>query len=495
MALGQLQMTQEAEAGAAASDAALVAAARAGDREAFGRLVERHQALVCAVTCGGTADPSRGKDLAQETFLEAWRSLANLRDPAKLRPWLCGIARHVTLNARRDEAREATTPLDEVPEPGAPDPGPAEQAVLAEERAMVARALAEVPEAYREALILFYWEDKSSARVADAFGLTEEAARQRVARGRRMLRDHVVAVVEEGLRRARPGRAFKVAVLAAFPAGTPEVAAAATSSVAATAAKASLSAGFAGGLAGSLLGVAGGVLGAWASITNTRSPRERQFMVRMTWVAVALCLGLLVLEGAAVLALARVAAGGPLSPDTVLATILTLFAVGGVAVFSLILWSNRRQRQIRVEDGTDETHVPSSPATVQMPPSAIYGSHAGFLGEVLWMLPMCWLAGDWPVAGAVIAFSATAYTVSVVLTLRRPERYFRIAFWEGLTYAALLLAVLNLRWDPWMAAYRASPWYEPMADWPLWLVNVLVVILLVEGQRKLLKQDRLLRSR
>jgi hypothetical protein len=130
-----------------------------------------------------------------------------------------------------------------------------------------------------------------------------------------------------------------------------------------------------------------------------------------------------------------------------------------------------------------------------MPPSAIYGSHAGFLGEVLWMLPMCWLAGDWPVGGAVVAFSAAAYTLSVRLTLRRPERYFRIAFWEGLAYGALLLAVINLRWEPWMAAYRASRWYEPMADWPLWLVNVLVVLLLVEGQRKLLKQDRLHRSR
>src|SRR5262245_25226649 len=121
MGLGQLQTSEEARAAAPASDAALVAAARTGDREAFGWLVERNQTLVCAVTCGGTGDPSRGAALAQATFVEAWRTLTSLRDPAKLRPWLCAIARTVATNARHQEARDLAA-LDDEGEPEAHDP-------------------------------------------------------------------------------------------------------------------------------------------------------------------------------------------------------------------------------------------------------------------------------------------------------------------------------------------------------------------------------------
>jgi hypothetical protein len=269
------------------------------------------------------------------------------------------------------------------------------------------------------------------------------------------------------------------------------VAAAASTGVAAAATTA-LGSGAAGALAGSLLGIAGAVLGARASITNTRSPRERAFMVRMTWIAGALCLGLLALEAAAVLVLLRVASGGPLSPAAVTATVLGLGAVSAVIVLWLVVWGNRRQRQIQIEEGT---YTPTTPSPhVDMSPGAIYGSFAGSLGGILWIFPMCWIAGDWLVAAVVLAVSGVAYLVSVRLTLTRPERYFRVAFWEGIALGALLLAVVNLRWEPWMAVYRDSRWYEPLADWPLWLVNVVIVALIFEGQRKLLKLGRQSRS-
>ena len=83
------------------SDEELVGASLGGDRAAFGRLVERHQAAVCAVTYAAAGQLGLGQDLAQETFLEAWRSLGGLRDAGQLRAWLCGIARNVAHNAVR----------------------------------------------------------------------------------------------------------------------------------------------------------------------------------------------------------------------------------------------------------------------------------------------------------------------------------------------------------------------------------------------------------
>ena len=74
------------------SDADLVAESRTGDREAFGRIVERYQTLIASLAYCATGDLSRSEDLAQETFVSAWKQLPELREPAKLRPWLCSIA-------------------------------------------------------------------------------------------------------------------------------------------------------------------------------------------------------------------------------------------------------------------------------------------------------------------------------------------------------------------------------------------------------------------
>src|ERR1035441_5540515 len=78
-----------------ASDADLVQWGLAGDREAFGRVVERYQSLICALAYSATGSLSRSEDLAQETFLIAWKQLRQLREPDKLRSWLCSIARSV----------------------------------------------------------------------------------------------------------------------------------------------------------------------------------------------------------------------------------------------------------------------------------------------------------------------------------------------------------------------------------------------------------------
>jgi zinc protease len=73
--------------------------------------------------------------------------------------------------------------------------------------------------AYRDPLILFYRNGDSTAEVADALELSEETVRQRLSRGRGMLNERVARLVETGLRRSNPAKAFTIAVLAALPTG------------------------------------------------------------------------------------------------------------------------------------------------------------------------------------------------------------------------------------------------------------------------------------
>ena len=91
--------------------------------------------------------------------------------------------------------------------------------------------------------------------------------------------------MEDTLSRSGPGKAFTIGVIAALPALSTQTAGAAVASLAAKgvpAARTLLAAGLSGAILGPIIGLLGGILGAWCSIRNTNSPRERRFMIRMT---------------------------------------------------------------------------------------------------------------------------------------------------------------------------------------------------------------------
>ena len=196
------------------TDVELVEASRRGEHEAFGHLVARYQDVVCAVSYGATGDPGLSEDVAQETFIAAWRQLDRLRDTVRLRSWLCGIARNLGRKARKRRRREEPTEIDDEVAPGA---SPFDDAARGEVERVVREALAKVPDAYREVLVLYYREDRSIREVADALGMTEATVMQRMSRGRRFLADSVEQLVERSLRsERRPRRDLVAAVLAAI---------------------------------------------------------------------------------------------------------------------------------------------------------------------------------------------------------------------------------------------------------------------------------------
>ena len=94
-----------------ASDLELVTQSLAGNRDAFGRIVARYQSLLCSLAYSATGSLSQSEDLAQETFVTAWKQLADLREPEKLRSWLCRISRNLTYDAVCKQGREPVTKL------------------------------------------------------------------------------------------------------------------------------------------------------------------------------------------------------------------------------------------------------------------------------------------------------------------------------------------------------------------------------------------------
>ena len=277
------------------SDAELVAASLAGDRAAFGQIVERYQRMLCSVAYSATGQLSQSEDLAQEAFIEAWRNLADLREPEKLRAWLCGILRFKISRLRRSDHREPVRRADELDaaeDVVSTDVPVGDLAAQREEQAILWSALERVPEIYREPLVLYYREHQSVEHVAAALDLSEDAVKQRLARGRKILQEQVLAFVQGALVRSTPGKLFTVAVLAALP-SLAQPAKAATIGVAVAKGSALAKAGSFATLLGSFSGMVGAVLTLRASLDQRRTPRERRAVSVVTSLMVVFAVGIL----------------------------------------------------------------------------------------------------------------------------------------------------------------------------------------------------------
>lgn len=174
-------------------DAELVRQAAGGRAAAYGQLVRRHAPRVLALCHARTARADVAEDLAQEALLRGWRGIRNLREPAKFVQWLCGISTRVCLDWINAAPRREV-PLSSVRngEPDAPGSDPPDAA--AEHRDELDRLVAEVewlPLEYREALLMFYYQDCSYQQIAEALGVSPATVNARMTKARKLLRERM----------------------------------------------------------------------------------------------------------------------------------------------------------------------------------------------------------------------------------------------------------------------------------------------------------------
>jgi RNA polymerase sigma factor (sigma-70 family) len=455
-------MTAIASTNIQLTDADLITASRSGDRRAFGQIIRKYQAMVSGLIYAACGDLHRSEDVAQETFISAWKSLSGLRDASKLPGWLCQIARRRLADSSR-KASHKEIPFSQAFAPGQEPVVPANEALNAEEKELLWHTLARVPQPYRETLVLFYRQEQSTAQVAAAMETTEASVRQRLTRGRQMLRDEVAGMLERNIARTSPTPQFTTQVVAALPALAAQTAGIGATAKGSAAAKS-------GGLLAILLGwvvpisvLLSMVYGTWRDIHDARSPRHRSLAKRM-WALNWIVLITWIVAGNILIKIGFERAW-------TLATLTWITTIGatffGIAFFTVGTVGKWRVDKLLAEEGLRELPFPKLSFGVRL--LATVPVVAICLG---WMIQMAHRAGDHLsvelISAAIVAVSAyLAYR----LPLTQPDRAVLLMF-ETFTLALIVIFVmLNWRLPDWMVAIYG------VSVVPLWGINLCALVL------------------
>ena len=168
----------------------LVNLAREGDVGAFTELVQTYRNEVYTLALRIVADRELAADVAQDAFIRAWRAMPSFRGEARFSTWMYRITANTAFTQRERARKRRADSLDDLHvEPEASGPTPERAAESAGVRPQLERAIAALPASLRIVVVLKDVYDWSHAEIADHLGISVTAAKVRLHRGRRLLRE------------------------------------------------------------------------------------------------------------------------------------------------------------------------------------------------------------------------------------------------------------------------------------------------------------------
>jgi RNA polymerase sigma-70 factor (ECF subfamily) len=185
-------------------EAALIAAILAGEREKFHDLIRPYERQVYLTALSLVKNETEAEDVAQEAILRAYRKLASFRGDAKFSTWLIAITLNEARTRLREEKRASFDSLDNHDsEEGDYTPAaltdwrevPLEALERQEIRALMQQAVAELPETFRQVVILRDMEELSVNETAEALGISISLVKVRLHRARLLLQKRLVPLL------------------------------------------------------------------------------------------------------------------------------------------------------------------------------------------------------------------------------------------------------------------------------------------------------------
>ncbi len=166
-------------------DQTLVAETLAGRGEAFGTLVERYDRAVYHLAYRTLHDSEEARDVAQEAFFKAFRSLRTFRPGAKFSTWIFSITYHACCDRLGRRKRYSSEELPDRADPGA---GPEQAAIAGDEALRLRAAIARLPEKYRSVITLYHLQSRQYDEIAQVLEIPIGTVKTHLFRAKEQLR-------------------------------------------------------------------------------------------------------------------------------------------------------------------------------------------------------------------------------------------------------------------------------------------------------------------
>jgi len=189
-------------------DAALMLCVKRGDDAAFTVLVDKYKQPVMAIAFRILRDATEAEDLAQNVFIQAYKSADRYRATARFATWLFTITRNLCLNEIRRRSRHPADSIEAASEESGDQPGrqfedtkgfqPTEELLHGELERKIEEALAELPEIQRTAIVLCRRDELSYEDIAEVLGTSLSATKSLIHRGRETLKQKLKPYLRTG---------------------------------------------------------------------------------------------------------------------------------------------------------------------------------------------------------------------------------------------------------------------------------------------------------
>jgi len=166
-------------------DQALVAAALGGRPAAFGTLVERYDRAIYHLAYRTLRDQEEARDVAQEAFFKAYRSLRTFKPGAKFSTWIFSITYHACCDRL---ARRKRYSNEELPERADQAAGPEAEAIASDEARRLRAAIEALPEKYRTVITLYHLQGRQYDEIAQVLGMPMGTVKTHLFRAKEQLR-------------------------------------------------------------------------------------------------------------------------------------------------------------------------------------------------------------------------------------------------------------------------------------------------------------------
>ena len=450
----------------------IVLDAQAGSTVAFEKLVLRYQNLITSLAFSQTGDLQRSEDIAQQAFLTAWEKREELKDPKRFGGWLRSITKNLTFNSNRKKnlLDRSAQGLEAHLEPIVSDE-PQQSMATAEQQKLLWASLKNIPEDYREPLVLFYREEKSVAQVAELMGLSVDAVKQRLSRGRAMLKSEVEQFVEDLLESSKPSASFASAVMIALPTTSATAFKAALQTSSAIGAKTILGKlgllasgpmlGALGGIVGAAGGIAGGYWGTRNSVKHATSDEEKQLLWKFFW---------FILLQSLIYTIAIFIVTFMLTGGSVFGWIVSITIVYSGFLIAQIFYLSKKQKALHAIHGKPEYPAEfggdGNPASLTQFRYSIFGAT---IGCWTWLIVLSLIKLNWIIL-TVSLIVMSGHLVWRIFTAHLPQTLAdQLRFQATMVVVNVILAGIIIVVAEWVGMT-----YEPIPNWSMALLVIVV---------------------